>query len=244
MCGRRKIDRDYPELKLEYGFMPFELLEKISKEIPPGIIVQFHNNGEPLMYPRLKEALSLFKGQVKALNTNGILLMDRKDAIVDTLDTITISTFQDDPDGDRQLDILEEFIQYKGARKPNVIIRCLGDIGVERRNRIDSYGLLVADRILHSPMGSFSYTKKTVVPEAGVCLEMVGHPAINIKGDLSICVRFDPERKGVLGNIRNMTMDEMWNSDKRKQWLDLHISGSRKSVPLCEKCDFWGVPRG
>ena len=60
ICGRRKIDREYPEIKTNYGFMDFRLLKKISKEIPKNIIISFHNNGEPMIYPNLKESLSLF----------------------------------------------------------------------------------------------------------------------------------------------------------------------------------------
>ncbi len=32
MCGRRKVDRDYPELALQYGDMDFSLVESIAKE--------------------------------------------------------------------------------------------------------------------------------------------------------------------------------------------------------------------
>ena len=40
MCGRRKIDREYPEIALKYGDMDFELVKKIAKQLPAGIVVQ------------------------------------------------------------------------------------------------------------------------------------------------------------------------------------------------------------
>ena len=64
MCGRRKIDREYPELALKYGDMDFELVKKISEQITPGIVVQLHNNGEPLLYPYFGKALDLFKKNI------------------------------------------------------------------------------------------------------------------------------------------------------------------------------------
>lgn len=38
MCGRRKIDREYPEITLEYGDMEFKLAEKIEK---PNVVTKF-----------------------------------------------------------------------------------------------------------------------------------------------------------------------------------------------------------
>lgn len=243
MCGRRKREKD-SNYKIEYGNIDFNLLKKISKEIPTGALIQFHNNGEPLMYPRIKEALELFEGHIRCFDTNGKLLLEKQKDIIGSLETITISTFEKDPEWKKQYDILCKFLEDKKDKAPNIIIRLLGDISDERVKLYNDLNCLVAKRILHSPDGSFNYKKETVVPETGICLEMLGHPAINIKGELSICVRFDPERKGVLGSLKENTFDELWNSDLRKKWMSQHILGQREEIPLCSKCDFWGIPRG
>lgn len=242
ICGRRKIDKDYPELKLEYGNMSLSTLRKIQDDLPKDVLIQWHNNGEPLLYPNLRDALLMFRHNIRCMDTNGILLVEKANELIDNLETITISTFENDPEADEQLELVKEFLKIKGDKKPNVIIRCLGN--TKHKKEYEKMGLITVDRILHSPMGSFNYTKKTVIPEHGICLEMLMHPAINIKGDVSICVRFDPERKGVIGNVNKNTLEEIWNSEKRKKWLDLHIQGKRNEVPLCSKCEFWGIPRG
>ena len=59
MCGRRKIDKDFPEIAMNYGHMDFEIVKDIAFQLPKGIVVQFHNNGEPFVYPRLRDALKL-----------------------------------------------------------------------------------------------------------------------------------------------------------------------------------------
>lgn len=243
ICGRRMIDRDYLEITMNYGDIEFSLLEKISKEIPFDTIIQFHNNGEPLLYPKLREALKLFQANVRCLDTNGKLLLDKANDIIGNLETITISTFENDPEAEGQYKLVKEFLKIKGNRKPNVIIRCLGDNWIYRK-KYEKLGLTIADRILHSPMGSFNYEKKTVVPEIGICLEMWNHPAIDKDGNFSICVRFDPEKKGVIGNINDNSLQEIWNGEKRTKWLKYHIEGKRNEVPLCSKCEFWGIPRG
>jgi len=244
MCGRRKIDREYPELAVKYGHMDFKLLEKIAAQLPKRIVVQFHNNGEPLLYPRFGEAVRLFKDQIRCVDTNGKLLVEKSDEIIGGLDSLTVSTFENDPEAAGQLEILREFLKIKGDRSPSVVIRCLGAIEAGRREDYKSLKCIIADRVLHSPMGSFSYEKKTVVPEIGICLEVLGHPAINVEGDVSTCVRFDPKRLAVLGNLNHETLSEIWNGEKRLAWVRQHVAGKRGEVPLCKMCEFWGIPRG
>lgn len=241
MCGRRKIDREFPEYALNYGDMDFELLESIAEQLPDAIVVQLHNNGEPLMYPKFKEAARLFKRQIRCVDTNGKLLLERADDIIGNLETLTISTFENDEESLEQQIIIEKFLKIKKERNPNVIIRCLGKVDVEKYKK---YGCIIATRILHSPMGSFKYTKKPTVPEIGICLDLLGHMAIRTDGKVSICVRLDPKGMGIIGDCKESSLVDIWNSAKRKEWIENHIKGQRKMVPLCHTCEFWGVPTG
>jgi len=241
MCGRRKIDREHPDIALDYGDMDFELVKSIAKQLPPGIVVQFHNNGEPLLYPKVKEAIGLFARQIKCMDTNGKLIVQRADDIIENLDTLTVSTFENDQEGDQQYKLIEEFLKIKKDRKPNVIIRCLGNVDLDRYKKL---GCIVAARILHSPMGSFQYKKNPTVPETGICLDLLSHLVIRRDGKASICVRFDPYGLGLIGDCITTPLADIWNSPKRQQWLKCHIEGRRDKVPLCSYCEFWGVPTG
>jgi radical SAM protein with 4Fe4S-binding SPASM domain len=243
MCGRRKIDRDFPEISMNYGDMDFELLEKIALQIPDCIIVQAHNNGEPLMYPRLGDALKLLKGKIRCLDTNGKLLLEKLDQIEGNLESITISTFQDDPEWEEQYNILIDYLKIVN-HKHYVIIRVLGEVGEKRLQLYKDTGCLIAYRVLHSPMGSFNYKKKTVIPEHGFCLEMLSHPAINRFGEVSTCVRFDPYKELVIGNLNNQTFEEIWYGKKRMELVHKHINRERNKIPFCSKCEFYGIPRG
>jgi len=241
MCGRRKIDRDFPEIVMDYGHMNFDLVEKISKELPPGIVVQFHNNGEPLMYPRFGEAIKLFHKQIRCVNTNGKLLTEKADEIINILDNLAISVIENDPDGDDQYRIVKEFLKIKKDKKPLMVYRCLGDVDVKKWKKLDG---LVIKRMLHNPMGSFQYKKETTKPEIGICMDILNHLAISKSGEASICVRFDPKRLGVIGNVNTESLLNIWNSEKRKQWIQYHINGQRDKIPLCSYCDYWGIPSG
>lgn len=239
MCGRRKVEKEYPDLALQYNDMDFSLVKKIAEELPENIVVQLHNNGEPLLYNRFKEAVQLFKKQITNIVSNGKLLLTKADEIIENLDTLAISIIENDPEADEQFEILKNFLDLKKDKKPFTILRINGNVDYRRYQKL---GLTMASRILHSPMGSFNYTAAPTVPEIGVCLDFLNHLAINSKGDVSICVRFDPKRIGVLGNIKEESLSEMWNGEKRTEWLKLHVNGRRDKIPLCSYCHFWGVP--
>jgi len=243
MCGRRKIERDYPELVSEYGDMDFELVEKIALQLPddPSIVVQLHNNGEPLLYPRFGDAVRCFSKQTTNIVTNGKLLLEKSDEIIDNLDTMAISIIENDNESEEQYNIISKFLKLKGDRKPYTILRLNGKVDFKK---YEKFGLIMATRVIHSAMGSFNYRKDPTIPEIGICLDFLNHLAINSKGEVSICVRFDPKRLGVIGNINNEDLLDIWFSPKRLKWLEYHRQGRRDKIPLCSYCHFWGVPTG
>jgi len=241
MCGRRKVDKEYPETALNYGDMDFALVKSIAKQLPDSIVVQFHNNGEPLLYPKFAQAVRLFTNQIKCVDTNAKLIVERADDIINNLDTLTISVIENDPEADEQYELVKKFLTIKGKRKPNMIYRCLGNVDKGRWEKLNG---IIATRILHNPLGSFKYEKKPTIPEIGICLEILNHMAINRLGKVSICVRFDLKDSGVIGDVNLTPLVNIWNSVKRKEWIKYHIEGDRSKIPLCSYCDFWGVPRG
>lgn len=241
MCGRRKIDRDYPEIAMNYGDMDFKLVESLSKQLPEDIIIQFHNNGEPLLYPRFGDAISLFPNNIRCIDTNGKLIVEKADEIIGQLDTMTISVIESDPEGDEQYELVKQFLDLRVDKKPNLIYRCLGEVDLERWKKLPG---TIATRILHSPMGSFRYEKNPTVPEVGICLDLLNHLVIDRFGKVSPCVRFDPKRLGVIGDANTTSLIEIWNGEEHKKWIKYHIEGRRDKIPLCSYCDFWGVPTG
>jgi len=241
MCGRRKTDREYLEIALNYGDMDFGLVKKIAKQLPSGIVVQLHNNGEALLYPRFGDAAKLFYRQIKCLDTNGKLIVDKADEIIGNLDTLTISVIENDPEGDEQYKLVEKFLRIKKGKKPFMIYRCLGNVDSTRYEKLEG---MVAKRVLHNPLGSFNYQKRPTVPEIGICLDALNHMAINRFGKASICVRFDPKGLGVIGDAKKNLLVDIWNGSKRKKWLKYHIEGKRNKISLCSTCEYWGVPTG
>ena len=240
MCGRRKIEKNYPNLALTYNQeMDLNLLDLISYQIPTKIVIQFHSNGEPLLYSQLGKALDLFPTNIKCLNTNGKLLLEKADEIIDKLDTLTISVIENDPEGAEQYDIIKQFLTLKGSRPPYVIFRLLGNVAP---NLYENLGGLICTRTLHNPMGSYAYNRVTTKPEIGVCLDLLNHLVIDVQGNVFPCVRFDYLQHNLLGNIQTKSLEALWNSQKRLDLIKAHIQGNRTTSPLCEQCHFYGCP--
>ncbi len=240
MCGRRKVDKDYPDLALSYGDMDFDLARKIASQLPPGIVVQFHKDGEALLYPRFGEAARLFKKQIKNIVTNGKLIVEKAAEIIDNLDTISISVFENDDETGEQFELIERFLDIKGCRKPFTSLRLIGNVDPKK---YENLGCLIIKRAIHAKMGSFNYRKKTpAIPEIGICWDFLHHLCVSRQGDVSICVRFDPEKLGVIGNLNKQSLGEIWNCWKRMEWLGYHKQGKREKIPLCSYCHYWGVP--
>ena len=239
MCGRRETEIKYPELVQNWGHMDFELVQKIANQLPPNIIVQLHNNGEPLLYPRFGEAVKLFERQITGLDTNGKLLVEKADEIINNLDTITISIIENDSESEEQYKTIEEFFKLKGDKNPYVTFRLNGNVDSARYKKFNAP---IARRAIHAKLASVNYESTPTIPEMGICLDFLNHLSINKDGEVSTCVRFDPAKLGVIGNVRTQTIEEIWNSEKRMRWLEYHKKGQRDKMPLCKNCHYWGVP--
>lgn len=237
MCGRRKLEKMQ---KSDWGDMSFEMVEKIAKQLPPNIIVQFHNNGESLLYPEFGKAVKLFKKQIRCLDTNAKLLVEKAKEIIDNLDTLTISVIENDPEGDEQYEIVNEFLKIRQDKQPKLVYRLLGNVkNSDRWHRLPG---IVATRVLHDPMGSYNYEKKVTIPEHGICLDLLSHLLIDRYGDYYPCVRFNPFKVMHLGNVATHSLKEIWNSPYRLREIEEHKRGNRTNNSLCRECEFYGCP--
>ena len=242
LCGRRKYDREHGIQ--DYGYMPLDLVKTIAEQIPENITIATHWNGESLTHPQYGEAVSYLKKRncfVYSVS-NGKLLMKKKDELINNLDCISISIIQDDTEEEKQFQYeqIKNFIKYKKDKMPVVILRFVGIIKDEEK--YIKLGLPIVRRVLHIPDGSRQYTSDPTIPEHGVCQDLLNRIAIDRHGDVSCCVRFDPNRELVLGNIMYSSLNDLWNSEKRLSMIKKHIEGNRSEVPYCgNQCEFFGV---
>ena len=48
----------------------------------------------------------------------------------------------------------------------------------------------------------------------------------------------------VIDYFGDVTLEQAWNSELRKNYIQKHIEGKRNELDGCKKCDYWGIPRG
>ena len=225
------------------GSIDIPLLWKISKQVPAGIVSQFHRDGESLLHPKLGAALDMFSHCIRSIVTNGKELVAKAEEIIDNCESLTVSAFNGDVDGPEQVEVLKKFLELKGDHSPMVNIKIVGFMPPERERIYASLGVPIIRRLLHVPDGNYRYVRRNpTVPEHGICLDFLHHPSIDWKGRLFICNRLDPSDAGLLGDLNESTLDELWNGEKRRLWLEAHKRGRRdQASPLCHKCLFYGI---
>ena len=234
MCGHQRGDA-------KYGDMEFSLLNHISAQIRPPVIVSFHRDGDPLVYPRLGEALQLFRNFPTSIVTHGEALNDRADEIIGNCTTVSVSVIPRDPDRAIQLESIAGFLAKKGDRAPMVQLKFVGII--HDPEPYQALGVPIIGRALHSSKGNWNYYKiDPIIPEVRVCLDFLGRPTVDWKGNLYHCNRLDVKGEGLLGNLNESTLDELWNGPERARMLRAHLAGRRQDAnPLCASCEFYGV---
>lgn len=239
MCGHQNAETNK---SLKYGDMDFALLESIREQLSPPTIIGLHRDGDPLAFERLGDALKLFDGFPVSIVTHGEALNKRAYEIIDNATTVTVSVIPKDPDRAMQLESVSGFLAKKGNRRPMVQLKFVGHI--DDAKDYEALGVPIINRALHSSKGNWSYRRADPpVPEVRVCLELLGHPAIDWQGHVFACNRLAPNGEGKIGDLNTQSLDEVWNGAARAEMLRHHLAGRRDLAGgLCGKCEFWGIP--
>lgn len=223
------------------GDMDFALLERIRAQLDPGTLtIQYHRDGDPLAYPRLRDSLDLFEGFVRSIVTHGETLAARAAELIGRCEAVTVSVFRGDADAERQWGSLTAFLQEKGDRLPRVLIKIVGDLDP---GRYVALGVPILRRRLHDPMNTRYGKALPALPEQGVCLDFLSKPAIAWTGKMYQCVRFDETEAGYLGDVNTESLEALWNGARRRAWLTAHLAGRRDLAnPRCAACTYYGIP--
>ena len=201
-----------------------------------GNIIQFNRDGEALLYDKLVEVGKATEHLMTNIVTNGQLLWERRKELL-RFKTITVSVIKNNFD---QFENVRKFVEW--TKKPQVSIKFLGSY---HNPDYEALGLKTLRRVIHNPKGDWDYKTrhKPLVPELGVCLDFLIKPSIDWRGRMFICNRYDPECRGMIGDVTKNNIRSIWTGALRTQWLEYHLTGKREKIPICKTCEFWGIPR-
>lgn len=243
--------------------MPMELIEKIVDELAAlkykGVIQTFIYN-EPTRDKRLPKILELFNERIPGasicMSTNGDYLKSAKD-VERWFDLgvrqliINIYSAADGCGNARK----EERGVEAAAKRHAQVQKWLDDLGVDqksgmynhapkgaRRARVEAkYGVIGSDKKIGAQFGltnragNIDWFKPPAEPLAKMCVKPFRFLNINWKGDAIVCCN-DYHGETAFGNVRDKTIEELWNSLQMNIYRE-HLQRKDRNIPLCVTCD-------
>lgn len=214
------------------GYMKWDIYQKIIDECAEYhkfFIINLHKDGEPLLHPEIGNMIKYAKskGAFVHFATNGILIMDKRDEIINSgLDLLTISTIDA-----TYKDLVSDFMRYKGkGNKPFTQLKIYADQYsgwqyIEKTARKIPEWWQEADNVIFRELHTWT-EGRTNQQARCPCLKLWYNPAINWDGGMSLCC-VDYKWEGISGYLSDIggggfTIKRLWElmSDLRHAHLD------------------------
>jgi radical SAM protein with 4Fe4S-binding SPASM domain len=257
-CSRNRMQR-------EKGFMDFGLFQKIVDDAARSGIKRIHLylHGEPLLHPRIMDMIGYIKtkGIGIQMATNG-MLFDRHNADallrsgVDSSDHIIFSVMGDSKkvheeimkgvDHDKVIGNILALLALRKTRGVNgPVIETIMYLMPENRNEKAAFlrrwrGTVDHVRQIGSISGQFAQYKsgENMAPVRNrTCKNLWERMTVYWNGDVTLCIA-DLDGDQVMGNLRDMSVREVWNCEKMSYLKKMHEEKRFQELPLCSTCDW------
>ena len=247
------------------NYLSIEKFKQVVKQIDSNklIMLNLHKDGEPLLHKDLPKMVEYVKqkgaAQTIHLNTNGILINSKtgRGIIEREIDDITISI-----DAAREetyyrfkrikgLEKLEENIKKvvdyreKIGSKTNIRVKIMefDDIESEEIELFHEKWSGIADEVqvtgVHSWSGAIDVkVTDEQTDERYPCSLLWYTLAVNSNGKVSIC-NVDWDYSGVVGDINNQSIHEIWNGKPLKNIRNAQLNGVWDCPKVCKDCVVW-----
>lgn len=228
-------------------------------------VIRLYKDGEPLINPHFVDMVRYAKASPKVdrvdTTTNAALLTHEiSDGIIEAgLDRINISIegvtnehYLEFSKCNVGYDCIRENVRYLYENKTNLemIVKINGDVisESERQKFLDDFGDITDGIFIESVMDcwpEFEQTKVKVNQERGiygqelkevsVCPYVFYQMAVNSSGSVSLCF-LDWSRKLLIGNIREQSLKQLWDSEQMNVYRRMFLEGNRKKCNVCKDC--------
>lgn len=73
------------------------------------------------------------------------------------------------------------------------------------------------------------------------CFPKLQSMEIIYSGDVPMCCAdyFGPSSRYIIGNVKENTLEEIWNCEQSRHYRNMQICGRRNEIELCRGCDMW-----
>ncbi len=194
-----------------------------------------HLFGEPLLWPKIIDGIRYIKAKHKRnvvlLTTNGTHLNRFVDDIIGNDVDEVIWSWRTEAKFRQET---KKKLRDWGKFRVRIIKEVTPKEEIERWSKWPK----VEIRSLHNYGGGIDLSKYGVpnVETRWKCYHLDFAPAVAWNGNMLLCCA-DPEQEEVLGNVKNKTVSEMWQSEKLKKIRKSHMKGEYDGI--CKNCDVW-----
>jgi radical SAM protein with 4Fe4S-binding SPASM domain len=233
--------------------MKFDTFRKIIDEISGKVYsIKFTGRGEPLInkdFPRFMEYLKNKKFGEIAIITNGQLLDDEKMlSIIDNgMDRIAFSIdgLKEEYETTRTpikyeeifgiVSKLYELSKIRGAQKPFIRIQGI-KTSIDKEKEFLNIWESVSDEIFFLEYKDYSIDASDEEQADYRCPALYQRMMIHWDGTVPMCIN-DEYEEGVVGNILEKSICEIWNGQRLKRAREIHKEGLRSKVyKNCARC--------
>jgi len=249
-CPQKDVTR-------EPAFMEEKLIHKIIDETRgQGIIYRPFLLNEPFCDKRLPDVIRYIKQDKSAvveLNSNGGVVTDAfgkavieagLDVIRFSLDAFSPEVYDKSGRGDRYEKVKENiirFIENKNRINPalQVSVRMIDmDINKHEQKPYTEFWAQYADDVNIVPLYDYPWTvQDSYLPLP--CPKIRDEMFFYVDGRAVLCC-WDYAARGVIGNIRENSVSEIWNGEINQKYRALLNEGKRGEITLCSRCDAFG----
>lgn len=228
-------------------------------------VIRLYKDGEPLLNPHFADMVKYAKqsGYVDRVDTTtnaALLNHDLSLRIIEAgLDRINISIegvrdeqYREFSGANVNFEKLVENIAffYKNRKQCEMIVKINGDVISEEEKQVflDTFGDITDGIFIESIMDcwpTFELEKVDVNESRGIYGQQIKEVLtcpypfysfpINSDGSASLCF-LDWSRKLVIGNVKEQSVKEIWDSKAMREYQMMFLKGERKSHPVCADC--------
>ncbi len=265
ICNANCIMCTYGRMTRPKGKMDAQLYEKVVDECGTmgidRIILNFY--GEPLLHGDIVDFVRYARRNTKArvgFDTNGMLLAEELSRSLLSeginivvsfhgLDRASYHTIYGVDAYDKVVANVKRMIEInEGLGNPSRIIIQTTKMDITYRD-----DAVVHERLLELFGGSVSHSVTSCTSIAGFsredhrldkkqfvrshpCSSLLDQLAVLWNGDVTVCCT-DFDGLLVIGNVKNSTLQELWNSSRHRVFQRLHLLGRYGAMPICARCD-------
>ncbi|MFW6149154.1 MAG: SPASM domain-containing protein [Atribacterota bacterium] len=245
------------------GYMKFDLFQKIVNEASEiGVAkVDLYLHGESLLHPQFVEMLRYIKSKNLSVNidTNGMLFTSKKikDILhsgLDRTDSFTFSLYgyskqvnerlMDGVNHEKVIKNIHDFLKLrKKYEMCGPVIRTIFYTVPENKDEKEKFveywreivDIVIVSRISKS-FSEYKGEKITTPLRKKNCWILWNRMTIFWNGDVTFC-GCDVDGDYVLGNLKEQSIKEIWNSKKLLAIKKIHKKKQFQKIPLCARCD-------